>query len=279
MAKYGCAQNAIGLLGISLILCVQGLVRADVPSIVVPIDLRSNGAPMITAHIDGQKVPLIFDSGSSATVSLAREVIDRIKAVPLNETSRGFDPKGNTIEYPKYRIRSLRIGAAVFNDVVAELDVHDPSYQADQVGQQGFLGTSLLKGYAVVLDYPRRRLILVPPGATSASCRGAEVPFSPAWHGEPATEGDAEFGHLTVWWDTGAPVTILSKRFVQAAALRASGNAIVSKHWIVGGSDFGPLTFEVPDLAFPFDGAIGYPFFSRHVVCLDFPNKKLVLPP
>jgi hypothetical protein len=253
---------------------------ADRP-VVVPIKLLGN-FPVVTVDIDGNDVSLVFDSGNSGSVALTQAVIDLVKALPTGETSRGMDPKGNVIEYPKFKIHRLQIGTAVFTDVIGELDVHDPSYQATQVGQQGFLGTCLLKGYKVVLDYPHRRMTLVPPGNTkdqSAGCKGTAVPFSPAWHGEPAAEADIDLGRLTVWWDTGAPTSILSKRFAEAARSHQSGDTVTSKRLTLGGTDFGPLQFELDDLSLPpgFDGFIGYNFFAHHVVCMDFPGNRLVI--
>jgi len=253
---------------------------ADLP-VVVPIRLLGN-FPVVIVNIGDNDVPLVFDSGNSGSVALTQAVIDRVKALPTGETSKGMDPKGNVIEYPKFKIPRLQIGSAVFTDVIAELDVHDSSYQATQVGQQGFLGTSLLKGYKVVLDYPHRRMTLIPSSSTkdqSAGCKGTAVPFSPAWHGEPAAEADIDLGRLTVWWDTGTPTSILSKRFAVAAGSHQSGDTITSKRLALGGTDFGPLQFELDDLSLPpgFDGFIGYNFFAYHVVCMDFPEKKLLI--
>src|SRR5260370_35509819 len=191
--------------------------------VVVPIRLLGN-FPVVIVNIGDNDVPLVFDSGNSGSVARTQAVIDRVKARPTGEASKGMDPKGNVIEYPKFKIPRLQIGSAVFTDVIAELDVHDPSYQATQVGQQGFLGTSLLKGYKVVLDYPHRRMTLIPSSSTkdqSAGCKGTALPFSPAWHGEPAAEADTDLGRLRVWGDTGNPTSILSKRF-------ASGDGIAS---------------------------------------------------
>ena len=253
---------------------------ADRP-VVVPIRLLGN-FPVVIVNIDGNDVPLVFDSGNSGSVALTQAAIDRVKALPTGETSKGMDPKGNTLDYPKFKIPRLQIGTAVFTDVIGELDVHDPSYQATQVGQQGFLGTSLLKGYRVVLDYPHRRMTLVPAGSTkdqSAGCKGTAVPFSPAWHGEPAAEADIDLGRLTVWWDTGTPTSILSKRFAEAALSHQAGDTVTSKRLALGGTDFGPLQFELEDLTLPpgFDGLIGYNFFAHHVVCMDFPGSRLLI--
>jgi hypothetical protein len=266
-------------------LLVTSLIALDCAAsdrpIVVPIKLLGNFA-VVTANIDGSDVPLVFDSGSSASVSLTQEVIDRVKALPTGESSRGMDAKGNVIQYPKFKIHRIQMATAVFTDVIGELDVHDPSYQATQVGQQGFLGTALLKGYKVVLDYRHRRMTLVSPGSTkhqSAGCKGTPVPFSPAWHGEPAAEADIDLGRLTVWWDTGAPTSMLSRRFTEAARIPQSANTVTSKRLALGGTDFGPLQFGVEDLSLPpgFDGLIGYNFFAHHVVCMDFPGNRLLI--
>ncbi len=210
--------------------------------IVLPITLQAN-SPMLKVLVDGSEVPLIFDSGNPTSIALTQSVIDHVKATPTGDTSRGMDAKGNVLVYPKYKLDRIQIGKAVFTDVVAELDVHDPSYRAEQAGQQGFLGTSLLKRYKVVIDYPHLRLTLVPPGSTgkkASECKGSVVPFSPAWHGEPAAELGTDIGRLVVWWDTGSPTSLLSKRFVQSSGSHSSDDKLISKHLWLGGIDFGP---------------------------------------
>jgi hypothetical protein len=249
--------------------------------IVLPIRLIGNFA-IVTANIDGNEVPLVLDTGNSASVALTQAVLDRVKALPTGDSSKGMDAKGNVIKYPKFRIPRFQIGTAVFTDVIAELDVHDPSYQATQVSQQGFLGTSLLKAYRVVLDYRHRRITLLPSGSVnsgSTTCSGPSVPFSTAWHGEPAAEAEIDLGRLTVWWDTGAPTSMLGKRFTDASRSQLSGDTVTSKRLAFGGTDFGPLQFAVEDLALPpgFDGFIGYNFFAGHVVCFDFPEKRILI--
>jgi hypothetical protein len=253
---------------------------ADRP-VVVPITLLGHFA-VVNANIDGIDVPLVFDSGSSASVALTQAVLDRVKASPTGESSRGVDAQGNVLVYPKYSISRVQIGAAIFTDVVAQLDVHDPSYQATQVGQQGFLGTFLLKGYQVVLDYPHRTMTLVPPGGSpdeTSRCAGTVVMFAPQWHGEPVAEVGTDLGRVVVWWDTGTPTSVLSKRFVQATGSPQSVATWTSRHLSLGDVDFGPWQFEIWDVSLPpgFDGFIGYNFFAKHVVCMDFPAKRLLV--
>jgi hypothetical protein len=72
---------------------------------------------------------------------------------------------------------------------------------------------------------------------------------------------------------------MLSKRFVEAAQSRQSGNTMTSKRLTLGGTDFGPLRLAVEDLSLPpgFDGFIGYNFFAHYVICTDFPGNRLLI--
>lgn len=46
----------------------------------------------------------------------------------------------------------------------------------------------------------------------------------------------------------------------------------------LGTADFGPWEFQVWDMDLPgFDGFLGYDFFAKHVVCVDFPGKRIVI--
>ena len=94
-----------------------------------------------------------------------------------------------------------------------------------------------------------------------------------------ATEANIDLGQLTVWWDTGAPVSMLSKRFTEAARSQQPVGTMVSKRLMLGGADFGPLQFEIEDLSLPpgFDGFVGYNFFAHHIVCLDFLGNRLLI--
>jgi hypothetical protein len=250
-------------------------------STVVPIRLSGSFA-LVEVRIGGRDVSLLFDTGDSRGILLAQPVIDRIKAKPVGQSSKVIDVKGNIVESPHFEIPRLQIGSIEFANVIADLDVHDPSYQPDQHGQQGFLGTALLKPYQVVIDYSRLTLTLIAPGSSRAragDCRGVAVPFVEQWRGEPVTEAETEFGRVVLWWDTGTPLSILTARFAQQARPRIAEGSMISERLGLGGSEFGPWPFEVVDFALPpgFEGFIGYDFFAQHVVCMDFPGRRALV--
>ena len=259
----------------------QAAAGANTPDgTVIPLRIREN-FPLVDVRIGDQKVTLLFDTGDSRGILLDQSVIDRAHARPTGASSKVVDVKGNVIETPQYRIPRLQIGSIELNDLVAELEVHHPSYMPDQYGQQGFLGTGFLKPYQVVIDYPRGRLSLFKPGSSGAGaeCRGTPVPFAGQWNGEPVTEVETDLGRIVLWWDTGTPLSILTTRIAQPTGPEVKEGPVTSRRLWVGGKDFGPWTFEVVNLTLPpgFEGFLGHDFYAKHVVCMDFPNKKLLV--
>ena len=265
------------------VLAASASANASSP-VVVPLRLAGH-FPIVIAKVNGVDVPLAFGSGDSFPVRLEQSVLDQIKAVPIDGITWGLDAKGHLLKSPKFRVSRLQLGDAVFNDVIAELDVHSRSYHPPKLGQAGWLGTGLLKSYEVVLDYPHRTMTLVPRAANdspSEQCRGTSVRFAvkqqPA---EPFTKADTDMGQLTLVWDTGSQLSMVSEKVIQRGLVQASNEDVTTKRLVVGGTDFGPWQFKWMEMSLPpfFDGSIGYDFFATHVVCIDFPNKRLVIQP
>lgn len=251
-------------------------------STTVPMQLLGN-FPVITAQIDGIGVPLVFDLPDESAVALKQTVIDRVKTSPAGETHRALDAMGNVIQSGTFKLRRLQIGNVVFTDVIGRPDLHDAAYQSANVGQQGYLGTALLKSYKVVLDYPNRQFTLISGNSTkkqSGKCKGVPVPFLPDWNGTPITKALTDFGELTAVWDTAVPVSILRRTNAQKLSDDVINETATTKRLVLGGTDFGPLTLDVADYAEPAgtDMFIGYSFFVNHVVCVDFPGKRFLIP-
>lgn len=256
------------------------------PEIVLPLKLAGH-FPIVMAKVDGLDVPLIFGTGDSLAVVLQQSVIDHIKAAPAppDATSMGLDVKGNLLHVQKFRVSRLQLGDVVFTDVIANLDVHAPNNQLPDVGQKGLLGTGLLKPYKVVLDYARLTMTLVPAAANDTQtelCRGTSVPFavtpSPA---EPFTKVDTDVGQVTLVWDTASGWSFVSQKVIQRGLAPSSNEDVTTKRLVLGGTDFGPWQFKWMEMSLPpfFDGSIGYDFFLRHVVCIDFPGKRVLVRP
>jgi hypothetical protein len=247
----------------------------------VPVDLVDN-YPIISADIDGHKVRLMFDLGEDSALVLTRTTLEELKIAPTGPSHAIADVKENTIESPTFKVPRLRIGGVSFTNVSGRIDAHDPSYQSSHVGQQGYIGPSLLDGYQIVLDYRAGKMTLIPPGTRRierAGCSGAVVPFLPEWEGAPVTNAQTDFGDLTFVWDTGAPISIIRKALIQEPHTKAANQVIRTERFLLNGTDFGPLDLRPLEFSQPpgSDGFVGTNFFAEHVVCIDFPGKRFLI--
>jgi hypothetical protein len=273
--KLGTALCLVPVFAMVFAPCVSAQ-RASVP-------LRiHNGFPIFTAKIDGKSVPLVFDLGGDFYLTLSQSALSGLNATPLSKTYEFSDAKGNILQSPMFMVRRIEIGKAVFTDVVGHVDTSHPTYKAQTDGREGMIGAPFLQKYKVVLDYVHREMTLIPgesavPGGDA--CVGTEVPFLPEWQGSAVTKATTDAGELTMVWDTGAPLSLIRKGRVQESGLKAENAILNSAKFELAGVNFGPLKLRVFDYVEPAgtDGFIGYTFFERNVVCIDFPRNRLFI--
>lgn len=272
------AEITVSKLALSLLALVPVFgcaLAAERAPVVIPLELRDR-YPFLTATVGDVDVKLKFDLGDRSALVLQEDTLERIVAIPTGETSR-FQGVDGAFESPQFKVSRLQLGGVTFADVVTTMDAARKGYDPDPLSQ-GLLGTGLLKSYELVIDYAQRTLTL---GATG-SCKGIVVPFdrsSPKWHAEPVTKSQIDIvqGPVMLWWDTGAPVSALRKSLT-LPLMQSSEIAVTTKRLQMGTADFGPWQFDVWDMDLPgFDGFLGYDFFIKHVVCVDFPGNRIVI--
>lgn len=136
---------------------------------VVPFEL-DNGIPRLRAEIDGLPVELRLDTGAAlgpgptVFVNVTEAVYERLKAAdPTLQPHRHFTATGTggaTLRLPVVKVARLRLG-----DVTVEapqLIVQPKVGYFARPDAVGFLGAYSLAGRRFVVDYPGRRLILLP---------------------------------------------------------------------------------------------------------------------
>lgn len=265
--------------------CCAPAVASDAPTgtppelLVIPIEIR-DGFPILKANVNGLEISLKFDLGDGDSLVLQQGVLNQLGAKATGETAkmRGID---GVFEAPLYLVPSFRIGTATFENVVARSDVRAGGYKPGEQGEKGFLGTGLLKDYVIAFNYPSRTMTLVPRAQEllqSKYCSGIEVPFLPDWNGAPVTEVVTDWGRAILWWDTGAPVSAMRESFLQGPGPKREEDPVTTEKFLLGGTNLGPVVFHFWAMELPkFDGFVGYNFFARHVVCVDFPGHKLIV--
>lgn len=96
-------------------------------------------------------------------------------------------------------------------DVSIHADSHDDDHREQQLkehGTQGSIGTGLLNGYKLVLNYRRHLLTLIPKDSArhaQHSCLGQVIPLVLSVNWGLVSSAHTEGGDALFVWDTGAP--------------------------------------------------------------------------
>jgi len=101
----------------------------------------------------------------------------------------------------------------------------------------------------------------------------------PKWNGEPLTRLRTDLGDLVMTWDTGAPISIVSRSRIDQTKATVIDKVYTSNRAMLGNTNYGRMPLHVLDFSQPpgVDGFIGNDFFAKHVVCIDFPNNRLLI--
>jgi hypothetical protein len=272
------------MIALSPLVALSGA-SADAEPLTEPVTITIEivkGYPILVARIADRELPLMLDLGGYESVTLTEEAMRVSGVVALPESEQFKDAKGNLIEAARFRVKELRLGDAVFREVEGRVHASAPAYPAAPIGNVGRIGEALVRPYKVLLDYRGGTMTLFPDDdelAARGGCRGIAVPFVPEWEGSPVSRAKTDLGTLTFVWDTGAPRSIIRRDLV-AAGTEAPA-AFDSRLFELGGTDFGPLEMLPFAFAEPagVDGFVGSNFFATHVVCVDLPNRRLLVRP
>lgn len=245
--------------------------------------------PIVSAQIQGERLPLIFDTGTNGYASLDSDVIARLR-LPVKSWSTWRDSSGKPVaRIPVAVAPSLRFGPIHLSD--AEITGMGPeSIMGKRNGYTGTLGWWSLRGYRVTLDYTSRKIALSrsPLPATLHSCATRYVtPFaSPTdLDGLVLVEGQIAGKPIYVEVDTGKSSTELDPR-IQALRQFKEEKA----GYLIDGITIGP--FEVRSrFGRMFDGfagfdrgldkpvylSVGSDFLKDFLVTIDYPRRQVIL--
>ncbi|HEY3226125.1 MAG TPA: hypothetical protein VGK61_03895 [Planctomycetota bacterium] len=253
----------------------SGLVR-------IPLVL-DRGMAWVDVNIAGRSFRLLLDLGGFDTVALSPEALAGLAVSWTGRTRTTFSAMGDLARAREYILPALELGGVVFHELRGTEDLLQGEKRA--VKRPGYLGLGLLQRFNLIIDYPARELVLLWPDVSPpAEYRVEEWPsteFAAGVNGVVATvEIDGSRRRLV--WDTGASHCILKSGLQGSALVGKEGQYSVCtpKSFEVGGHDFGAVEFVLLEFKQPpADGFIGYPFFGKHAVFVDFRSHRLAVRP
>ena len=253
----------------------EGVVR-------VPLVLEG-GMAWVDARIGGKPVRLLLDTGGFDAVALTPEVLAGLDVTWTGRSKSTYSAMGETARAREYALPEFELGGVVFRDAKGYEDLLLGTRQA--VGRSGYLGLGILRRFRLVIDFAARRLVLIWPDAPTPA--EYDVENWPAV--EFAASSDGIVGRAKVdgverllVWDTGASHCVLKTGLEGANPVRLEGGHpfITAASFEVrgrelGATDFALLPFKQPRA----DGFVGYPFFVKHAVYVDFTNRIFAIRP
>lgn len=236
--------------------------------------------PLVILRLQGREVPLWLDLGAATPLILHPTLLGELKTTPTGDNFSGFGMEGRITTAPVLKLDRAELGDRVFADVSVIADTHDDAYRTEQMPPgQGAIGAGFFAGYRLVIDYRRQRLTLIAGDEPQHACRGQVLPLvqDPAINWGLVSRVRTDIGKRLFVWDTGSPALVMLKAALLGTGLEASRDTATLAHVQMNGHEFGPLTFQVWDFPAPvgMTGFIGYDFFARHVVCVDFPGHRM----
>lgn len=249
-----------------------------------------DGRALVAVAVGGQNGLMMLDNGTPEAVMLNREAV----TLPVGqEVGRGFAASGQPIVVELHSPPEMMVDGQPF-----ALPEHVTSgnfgFVEEGFGAEfmGFIGAPALSGTPFVLDFPRKRLILLRPDPhdlAPADVRGRTV-FS-IW-GESLPTSVVEIGQTAMLldFDTGDNGT-LYLRDESRAALVAEGTLTGGPETMelsgfrIGGMDFPPTPVRVVQAGGPEDfrktGAsdflrLGASFLAQNPVLWNFASRELV---
>ncbi len=255
----------------------------------IPIKIIE-GLPFITVHLNGQKFGLLLDLGARDS-TLSEEIITNCGLTKTEKTVNSMDVYGTRSTKPVFSSSNIYIG----NYFVPQLNfstlpqfdfstsslIHGPL----KVLNNGFIGRTPFLEKVLLIDYKNELCIIYPSDSRKKT--------------DPRKYEQGEWIELDfqlktglgidlcllinsektdkIILDTGANASVISNSLTKVPIDLSSEDANLSIK-LNNGTCLGTFLFHPQDLTNPgLNGILGCNFFSKYVVCIDFPNEKIFL--
>lgn len=254
------------------ILCHFSTVRAG-DAVVIPIQFK-DGINFTTVRIDGVDLKTIIDTGGWLNIAIAPEIAARLNVRFTGTVTESNSAGGNAFKgLREFLIPAMQLGGVTFRNVLGherpqgskgDID-HRPPFDAT-------LGRGFLERYTVVVDYPHQRFELYPAARARKLCGAATAAILPTEDGFMFSSIQTDDGPMNLGWDTGVNYSFVQKYLAKARQLKINDVFYSTQRFALGQFDAGAMRLVAMDLSgLPtLDGLLGYNFFEKHRVCIDY---------
>ena len=253
--------------------------------------------PSIIMDFQGEKIPLILDTGSKEALHLPIALIDKIPNKTENsEKVRWIDLSGNIKEVRSFIVDRLELDSFIFNNIQvleykswglfisSDLTRSNPDKEEIDA-ENSVIGLGLFKDYVLTINYPENKITISDSINISDDLNKnwISIPFYLNRNGLVINMFDG-LNNYEMILDTGATVSIIKEESLSP----------FSSKFFEPEDNFRYISLEMTDVAsdkikaiiidslpdeFESDGIIGFNFFRKNIVKIDFRNKQMWIHP
>jgi len=241
---------------------------------IIPIEIKNN-LPNIEVEVDTLKVPLLFDAGHFSSITLSPTIINKLNVKYTGDYITCYDIKGNKLKAKELILPKLSIGNFTLSGVRGQEEIFDENWVPPNTN--GVIGLGILDQFKLIIDY-RDSVVTFMPDSIFPKQYNIEswdkLNFDYNNYGiSTSTKIDGKRHKLI--WDTCAQFSKLKTNYKDSNnVIKKEGRYFLNAlSFIIDNNNFGPFEFILMDLRLPFDGVIGYNFFARNLVYIDFEKK------
>lgn len=245
---------------------------------VVPLQLEDEDY-IATLRIGDAHLKAVLDTSGGYGIAIAPEALSRLRVRFNGDTVERTGMGGEKFRGRDFVIPSMELGDTVFLSVDGFERRHGGGH--GDTPYDVVIGNAFLERYTVVIDYPRQRLELHPPGRGSSVCGAPSAALTPTQNRIVFSSVRTDSGVMNLGWSSGATYSVVLKTVAYLRGLTLKDGFYSTRRFALGDVNAGPVdmaAFDVsgiPDL----DGLIGSDFFERFRVCFDYAERTVSVRP
>jgi hypothetical protein len=256
---------------------------------VVPIHFYQN-EPVAEVRLNGYQSNLIIDLGTTtADAMILKRTLDAAHATYLGVIPGCYmtNFRGNKFACKQYMIKKFQLGGVTLNHInVIEFPgigyfTNDPKGISAMLNN-GTIGIELLKKFNVLFDYHRNQMILISKNKSlrTLTTGWTAIPFYYGKSGNVLLKGKLNTTPVVMMLDTGNSASTISADLVDKYKFgRLNANKEMTKinDVMVGLHHDQDQFLLIRNSNKEADVSLGAPFFSTHLVYLDFKNSRMYI--
>jgi predicted aspartyl protease len=256
-------------------------------SVIVPLELdgKMKGMPIVKVKIGEKVLRLALDTGADKVFfAITPKALNEINARYSIAIEKNLDAKGTLYKSRTFEIPEAKIGELQLNNVVATEELRDSPDDSE-----GIIGNRLFDNYNVLIDYSQSHMILYPSTSLPLDldlAQWTQISFKHENIGI-VIQGQLRNQNRSLRFCLDSGVVAANEEgkifgILQPKSLTAQDKVKDTKTYTdyltIDGKDVGSMDFYLMDYAQPpVDGFLGYNFFSKYKVFIDFTKQVMYI--